>query len=219
LISVPEHKDPKERNARPQNEDTSPRFVYSEAAAESAAPTNPAGDPAGVGATKQEDAPAGSLADQIHKLEAEKQDLTNTLVRRQADFENYRKRVEKERHQERHRGVEVMVEHLLPVLDGFERALAAHDDPAYAEYRKGFELIRKQLWDALAKAGLERIESVGKEFNPHLHHAIERVETAEHSEGSVLEELQPGYVFHGRVLRPAMVRVAAEPAQAARRQN
>ncbi|MFZ1033372.1 MAG: nucleotide exchange factor GrpE, partial [Candidatus Acidiferrales bacterium] len=142
----------------------------------------------------------------------EKQELMNTLVRRQADFENYRKRVEKERHQDRHRGVEGLIEQLLPVLDAFDRALVGHDDPANADYRKGFEMIRGQLWSALAKQGLERIQSVGKEFDPNLHHAIESVETADHAEGVVLGEMQPGYMFHGRVLRPAMVRVSAPPA-------
>jgi molecular chaperone GrpE len=154
----------------------------------------------------------GSAAEQLQKLLAEKQELMNTLVRRQADFENYRKRVEKERHQDRHRGVEGLIEQLLPVLDAFDRALVGHDDPANADYRKGFEMIRGQLWSALAKQGLERIQSVGKEFDPHLHHAIESVETADHAEGVVLGEMQPGYMFHGRVLRPAMVRVSAAPA-------
>jgi molecular chaperone GrpE len=93
------------------------------------------------------------------------------------------------------------------------------DDPAYAEYRKGFELIYRQLWEALVKQGLERIESIGKEFNPHLHHAIERAETTEHADGIVIAELQPGYVFHGRVLRPAMVRVASHAAPAGNREN
>lgn len=158
-----------------------------------------------------------SLAEQLQKLQAEKQELTDTLVRRQADFENYRKRVEKERQQDRHRGVETLVEQLLPVLDAFERALAAHDEPAYAEYRKGFELIHRQLWDALTKQGLERIESEGKNFDPHVHHAIGRVETLDHPDGTVIEVLQPGYVFHNRVLRPAMVRVAAHPATAGKK--
>jgi molecular chaperone GrpE len=157
--------------------------------------------------------------EQLNKLLAEKQELMETLVRRQADFENYRKRVEKERHQDRHRGIEALVENLLPMLDAFERALAVQNDPGYAEYRKGFELIYRQLWEALAKQGLERIESVGKEFNPHLHHAIERVETSEHADGIVMGELQPGYVFHGRVLRPAMVRVAAHGTPAGKREN
>jgi molecular chaperone GrpE len=154
---------------------------------------------------------AGDPPDEVQKLLAEKQELTNTLIRRQADFENYRKRVEKERLQERHRAAEVLVEQLLPVLDAFDLALGGADEGASAKYRKGFELIRRQLWDALAKQGLVRIESVGKEFDPHFHHAIDRMETSEHEEGTVVSELQPGYLFHERVLRPAMVRVASAP--------
>jgi len=182
-------------------------------------------DPAAVGAGRQtgEGGAVGSSDDQIQKLLLEKQELMDTLVRRQADFENYRKRVEKERHLERHRGAESLVEHILPVLDAFDRALAGSGDGANAEYRKGFELIRKQLWDALAKQGLKRVESVGKEFNPHFHHAIETVETSEYADGVVIGELQPGYLFHERVLRPAMVRVASAPearsAHVARRDN
>jgi molecular chaperone GrpE len=160
-----------------------------------------------------------NLAEQLQKLQAEKQELTNTLIRRQADFENYRKRVEKERQADRHRGVEHLVEKLLPVLDAFDRALAAEDDPAYVEYRKGFELTRRQLWEALAKAGLERIETAGKKFDPNLHHAIESVESTELPDGSIVDELQSGYTFHGRVLRPAMVRVAAHPASTSKAPN
>ena len=150
-------------------------------------------------------------ADELSKLLAEKQELMNTLVRRQADFDNYRKRVEKERLADRHRGVESMIEHMLPVLDAFDRALSASNDPAYASYRKGFELIRKQLWESLSKQGLVRVESVGQEFNPHMHHAIERVETSEYADGTVIGEMQPGYTFDEKVLRPAMVRVASAP--------
>jgi len=151
----------------------------------------------------------GAQAEQLQKLVAEKQDLTNSLVRLQADFDNFRKRTEKERDEARHRGVEHLIEQLLPVLDGFDRALAAHDDPAYEDYSKGFELIRKQLWDVLSKQGLHRIESVGKEFDPHMHHAVEQVPTNDYPDGAVIEEYQPGYTFHHRVLRPAMVRVAS----------
>jgi molecular chaperone GrpE len=179
--------------------------------------------PAGQAAGDPNAPPAGDAAEEYGKLLAEKQELMNTLVRRQADFENYRKRVEKERHQERHRAVESLVEHLLPVLDTFDRALDGAEGGASAEYRKGFELIRRQLWDALTKQGLVRIEAVGKEFDPHFHHAIERVETSEHADGIVIGELQPGYLFHERVLRPAMVRVAtapdAKPEHASRRGN
>lgn len=169
-------------------------------------------DPAGVGASRAaHEAGAAVFAEQMQKLLAEKQELMDTLVRRQADFENYRKRVEKERHHEHRRAAEVLIERLLPVLDAFETALAGVSDSAHPEYRRGFELIHRQLSDVLAKQGLTRIESVGKEFNPHFHHAIERVETTEHAEGIVVGELQPGYMFHDRVLRPAMVRVASAP--------
>jgi len=154
---------------------------------------------------------ANAADERIAKLEAEKEELRITLIHRQADFENFRKRVERERHEESRRATGYVIQQLLPVLDTFERALAAHDDPAYAEYRKGFELIYKQLWEALAKQGLERIEAQGKSFDPHVHQAIERVETDEHEDGTVIDVLQPGYVFHGRVLRPAIVRVAAAP--------
>lgn len=152
------------------------------------------------------------VSDELEKLAAEKSDLKNTLIRLQADFDNYRKRTDRERHSERHRGAEVIVESILPVLDGFERAISSHRDAAHNEYREGFQLIRKQLLDALSKHGLQKIDAVGKPFDPNFHHAIERVETSEQPDDAVLEELQSGYIFHGKVLRPAMVRVAANPA-------
>jgi len=187
-----------------------------EAAAEAEQPLDPP-SPKGSDGPPSE-ASAAAPSEQIQKLLAEKQELMDTLVRRQADFENYRKRVEKERHQDRHRAAEAVIEHLLPVLDAFDRALADSSDSAYVEYRKGFELIRRQLWETLAKQGLVRIEPMGQEFNPHFHHAIARVETTEHADGIVIGELQPGYMFHDKVLRPAMVRVACAPeAHSARR--
>ena len=192
------------------SENPNPGFATAAGRAE-----DPAGNQAAPDASSASDSGSvgnGSAAEQLQKLVSEKQELMNTLVRRQADFENYRKRIEKERQQERHRGVEGLIEQLLPMLDAFDRALVGHDDPANADYRRGFEMIRGQLWSALAKQGLERIQAVGKEFDPHLHHAIENVETAEHAPGVVVGELQPGYLFHGRVLRPAMVRVSSPPA-------
>src|SRR5712692_1978761 len=118
---------------------------------------------------------AAALAEQLAALKAEKEELWKTLIRRQADFENYRKRTERERHEAGRGAVARLIEGLLPVLDAFERALAAHDDPAYEDYRKGFELIYRQLWDALERQGLNRIEAEGKTFDPNLHNAVERV--------------------------------------------
>ena len=147
-------------------------------------------------------------AERATRLQAEKDELMQMLVRRQADFENYRKRVERERQEDRRHGTGRLIEDLLPVLDAFERALKAHDDPAYEEYRKGLEMMYRQLWDTLARHGLERIAAAGKPFDPHYHQAIERVESDEHPEGTVLEVLQDGFVFHGRVVRPSVVRVS-----------
>lgn len=146
--------------------------------------------------------------DRTTRLQAEKDELMQMLVRRQADFENYRKRVERERQEDRRHGMGRLIEDLLPVLDGFERALKAHDDPAYEEYRKGLEMTYRQLWDTLARHGLERIAAAGKPFDPHCHQAIERVESDDHPEGTVLDVLQDGFVFHGRVVRPSIVRVS-----------
>jgi molecular chaperone GrpE len=152
---------------------------------------------------------AAAPDERVARLQAEKDDLMQTLVRRQADFDNYRKRVERERQEDRRHGTGRLIEDLLPVLDAFERALKAHDDPAYEEYRKGLELIYRQLWETLARHGLQRIEALGKPFDPHYHQAIEQVESDEYPEGTVTDVLQDGFLFHGRVVRPSMVRVAS----------
>jgi len=148
------------------------------------------------------------VAERAARLQAEKDELMQTLVRRQADFENYRKRIERERQEDRRHGTGRLIEELLPVLDAFERAIKAHDDPAYEEYLKGLELIYRQMWDTLARHGLERIAAAGKPFNPNYHQAIERVESDEYPDGTVVEVLQDGFIFHGRVVRPSVVRVS-----------
>jgi molecular chaperone GrpE len=148
---------------------------------------------------------------EIKKLTAEVEDLRQSLIRHQADFANYRKRAEKESRDAGQRATARVIEQLIPVVDGFEQALAAHREAEYDSYRKGFELIYKQLLDNLARLGAERIDPQGKPFDPHVHQAVDRAETSQHPDGTVLEVFQPGYVFHGRVLRPAMVRVAVHP--------
>ena len=102
------------------------------------------------------------------------------------------------------------------MIDGFEQALAAHREAEYENYRRGFELIYKQLLENILKLGAERIDPAGRQFDPHLHQAMDRTETNEHEDGTVLQVFQPGYIFHGRVLRPAMVRVAVHPAAASK---
>ena len=142
------------------------------------------------------------------RLASELEDMRQTLVRHQADFSNFRKRSEKENREAGQRATARVLEQLIPVVDGFEHALAAHREAEYDNYRKGFELIYKQLVDNLTRLGAERIDPKGQPFDPHLHQALDRAETTKHPDGTVLEVYQPGYVFHGRVLRPAMVRVA-----------
>lgn len=164
---------------------------------------DPGGDPP--------QATEGGLDDEVAKLRAEKDELLATLVRRQADFENFKKRTERDRHEEGRRGVERLILDLIPVLDAFDRALQGHDDPSYEEYRKGVILIRKQLWDSLSRHGLQRVEAAGKIFDPHIHQAIERVESLEYPDGFIIDVFQDGYQFHGRVLRPAIVKVAVHP--------
>ena len=150
------------------------------------------------------------------KLEGDFEELRQSMLRSQADFANYRKRIEKERFEDSKRATARVIEGLIPVIDGFEHALAAHREAEYENYRKGFELIYKQLLDNLKRLGVERVDPLGKPFDPHLHQAMDRTETTEHADGIVLQTFQPGYVFHGRVLRPAMVRVAVHPSPASK---
>ncbi|HEX4642063.1 MAG TPA: nucleotide exchange factor GrpE [Candidatus Acidoferrales bacterium] len=169
------------------------------------------------GETSIGDPPEGGTApaSELEKLKAEKEELLQTMIRRQADFENFKKRTERDRLEEARRGVERLITDLIPVLDGFDRALQGHDDPAYEEYRKGVTLIRKQLWDAIARHGVQRIEAAGKLFDPHQHQAIERLESEEYPDGSIVAVFQDGYTFNGKVLRPAIVRVAVNAAEGA----
>ncbi|HEV8384299.1 MAG TPA: nucleotide exchange factor GrpE [Candidatus Acidoferrales bacterium] len=157
--------------------------------------------------------PANS--DLLVRLQMEKDELAakySAAVRQLADLDNARKRIERERREDSARAVAHVIEPILPVLDGFERALAAHSDPAYEDYRKGFEIIYRQLLEALKRFGLERIETLGKPFDPHVHQAVERVESTEYEDGTVVEDLRHGYKLRDRVLRPALVRVAFRPA-------
>jgi len=183
----------------------------------------PAGtEPAGS-AVPADDPPAGAIPapapnlavvsrEEFDAVRSERDDLLKSLVRLQADFENYRKRIERDRAAEHYRAIGTAIEAILPMLDDFERALETHREPSYEKYREGFDLIYRRLWAALSKMGLERIEAEGKTFNPHEHQAIERVESSDHADGAILAQLSPGYRFRDRVLRPAMVRVAVHPA-------
>ena len=147
-----------------------------------------------------------SVAAQRDQLLAEKTDLQNTLLRHAAEFDNFRKRTEREKAEVFEYAAADAVGALLPVLDDFERALKVQTSDA--EYVKGIELIYQRMVDVLTKLGLQPIEAEGKPFDPNFHHAIEMVQTDEHEDQTVLAELLRGYTFKGRLLRASMVRVA-----------
>jgi molecular chaperone GrpE len=143
------------------------------------------------------------------QLAAEKADLADRLLRARAEFDNARRRAERERSDFLQFAAMDLVKDVLPVLDDFERALKV--ETADQNYAKGVELIYQRLYETLKKLGLEPIETTGKSFDPNLHQAVERVETDEADDHMVLGEFQRGYNFKGKLLRPAMVRVAVKP--------
>jgi molecular chaperone GrpE len=144
------------------------------------------------------------------RLAAEKAEMQDLLLRGQAEFQNFRKRVEKERVEFAEYSSTEAVRALLPIIDDFERALKT--ETADREFSKGMQLILQRLYESLKKLGLEPLVSTGQPFDPHVHHAVEMVETLDAPDHTVFEEYQRGYNFKGRLLRPAMVRVAVEPA-------
>ena len=140
------------------------------------------------------------------RLVEEKKELLDQLKRRQADFDNFRRRAERERSEVVEFAHQESVRAILPILDDFERALKA--DTSDKVYARGMELIYQRFFDSLKKLGLEPITAKGQKFDPHLHHAVDMVETDEVEDHTIIDEYQPGYNFHGRLLRPAMVKVA-----------
>ncbi len=154
-------------------------------------------------------AQVAALTAERDRLAAEKAELQDMLLRRQADFENYRKRAERDRSDFLQFAGMEFVRELLPILDDFERALQTKC--ASLSYSKGVELIYTRLYEALKKLGLEPMETVGQTFDPNLHQAVEKVETDQAADQSILGEFQKGYTFKGKLLRPAMVRVAVRP--------
>ena len=153
-------------------------------------------------------APEGEAADPIDALQREKDALQDRLLRTAAEFDNYRKRMDRERRELSEYAAADMLRDLLPIVDNFERALQA---PATAEtdaFRKGIELIHKQMVEVLKKRGVKVIDALGTDFDPNFHQAVIHEASDAHREGEVMEELQRGYLLGDRLLRPAMVKVA-----------
>ena len=152
---------------------------------------------------------APSAGGDIEELRRERDALQDRLLRTAAEFDNYRKRVERDRRDVADLAVADAVQDLLPIIDNLERALqaAAEQDPL----RKGVELIHRQMEDLLRKRGVRPIEALGADFDPNIHQAVAHEESDTHREGEVMEELQRGYRLGDRLLRASMVKVARRP--------
>ena len=161
---------------------------------------------------------AGQTAEDIKSLleqtEKEKQELYDRLLRTTADFDNFRKRVSREKDELIRYGNEKLARELLPVVDNFERALQqAENSSDNKALREGIEMILKQFITVLDKFGVKYFTSVGQPFDPNKHEAMVHQESSEHEENAVISEFQKGYYLHDKLLRPAMVVVAKKPAE------
>ncbi len=148
----------------------------------------------------------GGAVSETEKLKAERDALLDRLARLQAEFDNARKRAVREQQDFREFAASDVIKSVLPILDSFERALKAGGDAS--DFRNGIELIYRQFQDALQKIGVQPIAALGQPFDPRIHEAVEMVDTTEVPDHHVFDELQRGYKYKERLLRPAMVRVA-----------
>lgn len=143
------------------------------------------------------------------KRDDEIAELKDRITRNLAEFDNFRKRTEKEKSQMFDMGAKSMIEKLLPVIDNFERGMAVLDEESMKEpFAAGIVMVYKQLLKVLEEAGVEVIEALGNEFNPDFHNAVMHVEDDNFGENIVCEEFQKGYLYHGSVVRHSMVKVA-----------
>lgn len=178
-------------------------------------PSSPAGEPAPdvdqkpleIGAPAAGDDRPESDQDAVTAECRERDEFRDLLLRKTAEFDNYRKRVERERREQAAAEVTEILKSLLPIVDDFERALAVDAVENPEAYRAGVELIHRHLGDLLARRGVTAIDALGADFNPHVHQAVATEANPEHRDGEVIEEFRRGYRLGERLLRPAMVKV------------
>ena len=156
-------------------------------------------------ATDPTEAPASP---ELDTLKRERDDYHDRWLRKTAEFDNYRRRIERERREQADQAVVDLLQDLLLVVDDFDRALEVDAGEGGAAYRKGVELIHGKLHDLLRRQGLKPIDSLGADFDPNIHQAVMHELSPEHREGEVIGELRKGYTMNDRLLRPAMVKVA-----------
>ena len=154
------------------------------------------------------DAPAGATADAA-ELQKQRDELYDRLLRTSAEFDNYRKRIDRERQQVHESAAAGIISELLPLVDDFERALNLGAARSGGDaYHQGIELIYKQLLEVLRKRGVRPLEALGADFDPHFHQAVSYEPADGRRDGEVIEEFRRGYMLGDRLLRPAMVKVA-----------
>src|SRR5262245_7048629 len=146
--------------------------------------------------------------DQLTELQRERDDYHDRWMRKAAEFDNYRRRVERERREQADQAVVDLLQELLLVVDDFDLALTVDAGEGAAAYRKGVELIHAKLHDLLRKQGVKPIEAVGTDFDPNMHQAVLHEVSPGHRDGEVIGEMRKGYTIGERLLRPAMVKVA-----------
>ena len=156
---------------------------------------------------------AATLQADLAAARNEAKEWQDRYLRKAAEFENFRKRTDREKSESATLAKGSVLTEILPILDACERALNSfpRTNESLEQYRRGVELLYKQLNDALSRTGVTAMEVLGEKFDPHLHEAVIREESTEHEEDTILEELQRGYLFKGRLLRPAQVKVATPP--------
>lgn len=147
------------------------------------------------------------LEKEMENIKQEKQVIYEKMLRLQAEFDNFKKRSQKEKQAERKYKSQDLATELLPAMDNFERALQVESTEETASIIDGITMINKQLQEALKSQGIEEIETVNKRFDPNLHHAIMQIEDEELESNIIVEELQKGYILEDRVIRPSMVKV------------
>jgi len=161
--------------------------------------------------TQPVDTPAAAEAastDQVAALQRERDDFHDRWMRKAAEFDNYRRRIERERREQADEAIVNLLQELLLVVDDFDRALTVQAGEEAAAYRKGVELIHSKLQDLLRKHGVTPIEAIGADFDPNVHQAVVQEVSPDHRDGEVIGEMRKGYMINDRLLRPAMVKVA-----------
>jgi molecular chaperone GrpE len=169
------------------------------------APFDPAD--ASPAATDPRGASDGAAPD-IDELKRDRDETYDRLLRKTAEFDNYRRRIERERREQGDQAVVDLLGQLLSIVDDFDRALTVEAGPEAAAYRKGVELIHAKMNDLLRRYNVRPFDAVGADFDPNMHQAVMHEVSEDHREGEVMGELQKGYMLGDKLLRPAMVKVA-----------